>query len=129
MLPLLMRRGLWSPGVFAIVAIILLSVLQWRPCRHQAGVVALVMMVSSPLLMRRHLYHCHDDIVALIVLAPLPTLHRCCCPCCASVVFLIVLTYFLSRCMGVVTIIAPALLPLLSWRVCAIVLVLLPLSC
>jgi hypothetical protein len=78
--PLLMRRRLCSLSIFAVVAITLLPSLQWRCCHHQAGVVALVMMVSSPSSMRRHLCHCHDGIIALFVLAPLPTLHGCCRP-------------------------------------------------
>ncbi len=86
-------------------------------------------MASLPSLMRRHLCQCHDEVVALVVLAPLPTLHWHCGPCCAGIVVLIALTSLPSHCMGVVTIVAPVLLPPLSWCVCAIALVLLPLSC
>ncbi len=85
-------------------------------------------MVSLPLLMQRLLCHCHNGVVTLIALAPSPRLHRCCCPCCSGVVVLIALTSLLSRCMGVVTIIALVLLPLSTWRVCTVALVLLPLS-
>jgi hypothetical protein len=85
-------------------------------------------MTLLPSSMRRHCCHCHDGI-AIIVLAPLPTLHGCCCPCCAGNVILIALTSSPSCCMGVVTVVALALLPPSSWLVCAIALVLLPLSC
>jgi hypothetical protein len=85
-------------------------------------------MASSPSLMCRCLCHCCNGIVALIALAPLPTLHKCCCSCCAGFAVLVVLTYLPSCHIGVVTVIAPALLPSSSWRVCAIALVLFPLS-
>jgi hypothetical protein len=78
--------------------------------------------------MRRRLCHCHHGVVALVVLAPLPILHRCCCPCCTGAVVIIALTSLPSRCMAVVTVVAPVLLPPLSWHVYAVVLVLLPLS-
>ncbi len=118
-LPSLMRKHLCSPGTFAIIAIMLLPSLQWHHCCHQAGVVTHVTMASLPLSMCRRLCCCHDGIVALVALAPLPTLHRCCCPCCASVVVIILLTSLPSRCMGIVTIVAPVLLPPSSWHVCA----------
>ncbi len=127
--PLLMRRHLCSPCVFAVIRIKLLPLLRWRCCHCQAGVVALVTMASSALLMHRHLCHCHNDVVALVGLAPLPTLHGNCCPCCASVIVLIELTFLPSRCMGVVTVFAPVLLPPSSWRFCVVALVLSPLSC
>jgi hypothetical protein len=126
--PLSMRRRLCSPGIFAIAAIRLLPSLQWQHCPCQAGVVALVTMALSPSSMCRHLCCCHYGIVALIALVPSPTLHRHCCPCCNSVVVFIALTSFPSRRMDVDTIIAPALLPPLSWRVCTVVLVLSSLS-
>jgi hypothetical protein len=85
-------------------------------------------MALLPFSMHRHPCHCHNGIVALIALALLPTLHRCCCPCCTGVVVLIALTSSPSHCMGVITIVAPTLLPPSSWRVCTIALVLLPLS-
>jgi hypothetical protein len=116
-----MRRHLCSPGVFAINAITLLPLLQWRCCRHQAGVVTLVTMALLPLLMHMYLCHCHNGVVALIVLAPLPTLHRHCHPYCASVVFLIALTSLPSNCMGAVTVIgivAPGVFALLRWCHC-----------
>jgi hypothetical protein len=87
------------------------------------------MMALLPLSMHRHLCCCHNGVVALVALAPLPILPRHCCPCCTGVVVLIVLTSLPSRCMVVVTIDALALLLPLSWRVCAIALVLSPLSC
>jgi hypothetical protein len=123
-----MCRHLCSPGIFAIVAILLLPLSRWRHCRIQAGDVVLVTMASLPSLMCRRLCHGHNGIVALIALAPLPTLHGCCCPCNAGIVVLFLVTSLPSRCMGVVSVIAPALLPPLSWRVCTIALVLLPLS-
>jgi hypothetical protein len=85
-------------------------------------------MASLPLLICRHLCHCHNGVVALVALGPLPTLHGCCHPCCIGVVVLNALTSSPSRHMGIITIIAPALLPLSSWCVCTIALVLLPLS-
>jgi hypothetical protein len=122
----LMRRRLCSPGIFAIIAITLLphfnnivASLQWRCCHCQAGVVTLVMMVSLPSLMHRRLCRCHDGVVALVALAPLPILHWRYHPCCADIVIIILLTSLLSRCMGIVTIIAPLLLPPSSWRDCA----------
>jgi hypothetical protein len=124
-----MHRRLHSPGIFAVVAITLLPLLQWQRCHRQAGVIALVMMALSPSSMRRRLCHCHNGVVTLIALAPLSTLHKRCCPCCAGVVVLIALTSFPSHCMGVVTVIAPALLPPSSWRICTVPLVLFPLSC
>ncbi len=123
-----MRRCLCSPGIFAIIAILLLLLLQWLCCPLQAGVVALDTMVSLPLSMHRHLCRCHDGIVALIVLAPLPRLHERCCPHCTCVIVLIALTSLPSHLMGVVTVIAPMLLPQLTWCFCAIALVSLPLS-
>jgi hypothetical protein len=103
----------------SIVAITLLPLLKWHCCCHQAGVVALIMLASLPSSMRGHLCHCHDGIVALVALVPLPTLHGCCCPCCTKVAFIILLTSLPSRSMGVITVVAPALLSLSSWRVCA----------
>ncbi len=127
-LQLSMCRHLCSLGIFAIVAILLLPLTQWRCCRLQAGVVALVTMASLPSSMRRRLCHCHNDVAALVALVPSPTLHGHCCLCCTGVVILIALTSLLSHCMGIVTIVAPVLLPQLSCCVCTIALVLLPLS-
>jgi hypothetical protein len=124
----LMQRHLCSLGIFAIVMITLLPLLQWHCCCDQAGVVALVMMALLPSSVHRHLCCCHDGVVALIGLVPLPTLHGRCCTCCTSIVIFIVLTLLPSCCMGDVTIVAPALLPPSSWRVCAVELVSLPLS-
>ncbi len=124
-----MRRRLCSPGVFAVVAITLLPLLQWHCCHCQEGFVALVTMALLPSSMHRHLCHCHNGVVALVALAPLPILHGRCCPCCGGIIFLIALTYLPSQCMGVVTAITPALLPPLSWCVCVIAQVSLPFSC
>jgi hypothetical protein len=118
-LPLLMRKHLCSLGIFGIVAITLLPLLQWHHCHCQAGVVALVKMASLPSSMCRHLCHCHDGVVTLVALAPLPTLHGCCCPCHAGMVMVILLISLLSRCMGNVTIVTPLLLPPSRWHVCA----------
>jgi hypothetical protein len=127
--PLVMGRSHHSPGVFAVVAITLLSSSQWHHCHQHAGVVALVTMVSLPSSMHRNLCRCHDGAIALIVLASSSTLHGHCCPCCTAVVVIIMQTSLPSRCMGIVTIVVLALLPPLSWRVCVVMLVLLPLSC
>jgi hypothetical protein len=125
-LPLSMHRHLCSPGVFAIVEILLLPLLQWHCCHHQAGVLPSLQWPCCHRQCARHLCHCHDGFIALIALVPLSTLCGCCCPCCTCIVVLIVLTSLPSHRMG--TIVAPALLPPLSWHVCAIALVLLPLS-
>ncbi len=115
---LLMHRHHCKPGIFAIIVITLLPLLQGRCCHCQAGVVALVKMASSPSSILRHLCRCHDGIIALVAMAPLPTLHGRCCPCCTSVILVILLTSLSSHCMCVVTIIEPALLPPSSWCVC-----------
>jgi hypothetical protein len=99
----LMYRCLCSPGIFAIIAIMLLPLLQCCCCHHQAGVVILVTMASSPLSLCRHLCHCHDGVIALNIaraLSPFLHWHHCCYPtdlfaltlhghchrCCANVV-------------------------------------------
>ncbi len=125
---MLMRRHLCSPGIFAIVEILLLPLPKWHCCHLQVGVIALVTMVSLSSSMHRCLCHCHNGIVALIALVPLPRLHGHCCPHCTGVIVLIALTFLPSHCMGVVTVIAPVLLPPLTWCVCAVALVSLPLS-
>ncbi len=86
------------------------------------------MMASLQLVQCRRLWNRHNGIIALIALVPLLILYGHCCPCCANLVVLIALTSLPSRCMGVITIVAPSLLPLLSWHVCAVALVSLPLS-
>ncbi len=108
-------------NVVALVAMALLPSSSWCHCPHYNGVVAIIDT--------QHLCHCHDGVIALIVLVPLATLHRCCCPYCAGIVVLIALTSLPSLCMGVVTVITPALLPPSKWHVCAIALVSSPLSC
>jgi hypothetical protein len=119
-LSLLMCRCLCSPGIFAIIAIMLLPLLQCYCCYCQAGVVVLVMMASSPLSLHRHLCRCHDGVIALVALVPSPTLHGHFLPCCTSIIVMIPLTSLSSLCMGIVTIVAPTLLPPSSWRVCAV---------
>jgi hypothetical protein len=126
--PSLMCRRLCSPGVFAIATIIMLPLSQWHCCPCQAGIVALVTMALSPSSMCRCFCHCHYGVVAIIALAPSPKLHGHCCPCCACIVVLIALTFSPSCCMDVITIVAPALLPPLSWHVSTIALVLSHLS-
>ncbi len=91
-------------NVFALITMALLLSLSWCHCPHHKGIV------------------CHNGIVAFIALAPLPTLHGCCRSCCAGVVVLIVLTSLPSRRMGIVTVVALALLSP-SRHVCAIALV------
>jgi hypothetical protein len=52
---------------------------QWRHCRPQAGIIALVVMTSLSSLMCRHpCYHC-NDVVALVVMALLPLMRGCLC--------------------------------------------------
>ncbi len=119
-LPSLMRRHLCSPGIFAIVVITLFPLLQLHCCCCQAGVATFVTMASSPLSICRRLCSCHDGVAALVALVPLPTLHGHCCPYCTGIIFIILLAFLPSCCMGVVTVVAPALLPPLSWRVCAV---------
>ncbi len=115
-----MCRCLCSPGIFAIIAIMLLPSLQCPHCHCQAGVVVLVTMASSPLSLHKHLCRCHNGIIALVALVPSPTLHGCYPPCCTGMIVIIPLTSLLSLCMGIVTVVAPMLLPPSSWRVCAI---------
>jgi hypothetical protein len=105
-------------------------------CNNTVAHVAMASLPSSswcrcpwPLSIRRRLYCCHNGIIALIALVLLPTLHGHCCPCYTSIAVLIELTSLPSHCMGAVTGVALALLPLLSWHVCAVALVSLPLSC
>ncbi len=87
-----MCRYLCSPGIFAIIAIMVLPLLQCHCCHCQAGVVVLVMMASSPLSLRRHLCRCHDGVIALVALVPSPTLHGCYPPCCTGIIVIIPLT-------------------------------------
>jgi hypothetical protein len=115
-----MYRCLCSPGIFAIIAIMLFPLLQCCCCHCQAGVVVLVMMASSPLSLRKNICRCHDGIIALVALVPSPTLHRHYPPCCTGMIVIIPLTSLLSLCMGIVAVVAPMLLPLSSWRVCAV---------
>ena len=115
-----MCRCLSSPGIFAIIAIMLLPSLQCCPCHPQAGVVLLVTMASSPLSVRRHLCHCHDGVIALVALVLSTTLHRRYPPCCTGIIVIIPLTSLPSLCMGIVTVVAPTLLPPSSWHVCAV---------
>jgi hypothetical protein len=87
-------------NIVALVAMALLPSSSWccLPC-HNRVVAIINVQVSSPLSQ----WPCHP-----FVLVPLPTFHGRCPPCCAGVM------------MGIITVVAPALLPLLSWRVCAV---------
>ncbi len=89
-----MHRHLCSPGVFAFITIMLLPLSWWHCCCCQAGVVALVTMVSLPSLMCRHLHSC--------MMALLPLL--CWCHC--------------QHYTGVVALVALALLSLSRWPLC-----------
>jgi hypothetical protein len=71
----LMRRHLCSPGIFVIVEILLLPLLQWHQSGLLAGILTLVTMASSPSSMHSRLCHCNYYIIALVALAPLPRLH------------------------------------------------------
>ncbi len=55
---------------------VLFPSLQWYCCHPQAGIVALVAMVSLSSLMRRRPHRHHDGIVALVVMALLPLMCR-----------------------------------------------------
>jgi hypothetical protein len=115
-----MCRCFYSSGIFAIITMMLLPSLQCCRCHCQAGVVLLVTMAPSPLSLGKHLYHCHNDMIALFALVPSPTLHGHYPPCCTGIIVIIPLTSLLSLYMGNVTIVAPILFPPLSWRVCTI---------
>ncbi len=93
-LPLSMSRHLCSPGLFAVIVIILLSLSWWCHCHCQAGVVALVTMTLSPPSIHRYLHRCHNGTVALLRWGH--------CQHCTSIVALVV----------------PALLSLLRWPLC-----------
>jgi hypothetical protein len=116
----LMYRCLCSPGIFSIIAIMLLPLLQCCCCHHQAGDVVLVMMASSPLSLRRHLCRRHNGVIALVALVSLPTLHWSYPPCCTGIIVIIPLISLPSLCIGIVTVVAPMLSPSSSWRVCAV---------
>jgi hypothetical protein len=138
-LPLSMHRCLCSPGIFAIIAIFLLPLLQWCSCCLHAGVVALVTMASSPSSMRRHLCRYQDGVVtphctgtiANIAWALLPLLHQLCCLYCADLFALTLHEHHHSHCTGVVApvdlaclrcctgviaLVTLALLPLVHWH-------------
>ncbi len=90
---------------------------------HQAGVVALIVMVSLPS-MRRHLcccYNCnccpHDNGTIALVDAQgsLPLLSWCHCPCNNGIVALDLLWHCCPYCNGIVAVLNLALFPLLQW--------------
>ncbi len=127
-LPSSMHRCLHSPGIFAIVTITDIVVLiaiaslllsSWCCCPSHNGIVAIIdAQVYLPLSQWHCCPHCAGAIAQIIrVLLPLLCQH---CH---------LIDYLPSQCMGIVTVIAPVLLSLLSWRLCAIVPFLSPLSC
>ena len=61
--------------------------------------------------------HC-TGVFAVLVLASLPLLHCCLCPCCALGSLLLLPFCLNCCCTGVVALIAVASLPLLHWRLC-----------
>jgi hypothetical protein len=71
--------------VIAIVALITMTLLPLSMCRHpcycQAGIIALVTMVSLPLI--------RNGVVALVAMTLLPSSSRRCCPCCNDDVVII----------------------------------------
>jgi hypothetical protein len=99
-------------NIVALVAMALLLSSSWCCCPCHDRVVAIIDAQVSLMLSQ---WPCRP-----FALAPLPTFHGHCPPCCIGVIIPIVLTFLPSRYMGVVTIVAPALLPLLSWCVCAV---------
>ncbi len=98
----------------AVMALLPLSSWCCRP--HHNGITAIVNSQVSLLLSR---WCCCP-----LALEPLPTLHGRC-----GIVVSIAQASLPSHQMGIITIDAPALLPLSSWYVCTIALVSLPLSC
>ncbi len=93
-LPLLMCRGLCRPGIFAIITITLLPLLQWCCC--------CVNLVSLPL-SRWHHCHCwYAGVFALVMMAFLPLL-RCC---------------YCQHCMGDIILVALVSLSLSRWPLC-----------
>jgi hypothetical protein len=128
-LPLSMCRHLCSPGTYVVVAITLLSLSQWHCCHCQAGVVALITMALLPLLIPRHLPHCHIGVIAARALLLL--LRRCChpycadlftltlyghCHCCCTGVVAPIKLACLCRCTGVAALVTLVLLPLVRWH-------------
>ncbi len=133
-----------------------------RPCRNGVAIANAQASLQS-----RHLCSCHDNVVALVVMAMLLSSIWCCCPHHNDVVAIVnvqaslpvSLWHCCLHCAGAIAIIARVVLlflcwccrpycsnlfpltshgrchrrctgivPLSSWRVCAVVLVLLPLS-
>jgi hypothetical protein len=104
---------------------VLLPLLQWRHCRPQAGIIALVAMASTLVVkaslpsMRRHLCHCKAGILALRTMVSLPLIHD-------GVVALVAMALLLStswhcrpHCNGTIVIInAQASSPSSQWHCC-----------
>jgi hypothetical protein len=95
-------------AIIAIVTILLSSPLLMRrhPCRFQAGIVALIKMTLLLLIC--------DGIIALIVMTLLPPLSKRCCPCFNGIVVIIDLIVLVACYQSVIVAInAQASLPLL----------------
>ncbi len=107
-------------GIFTIIAITIIVLMAMAslplsmhrcPCCHQAGVVALVTMASSPLIC--------IGVVALVVMALLPSLSWCSCPCCNGVIIITsVIVLIACHQAGIVALVVMALLPLMHRRLC-----------
>jgi hypothetical protein len=105
----------------AIAMMVLLPLSNWCCCPHHDGVVTIIdAQVSLPLSQWHHPPHCTGTI-ANIAWALLPLLRWHCCPYCADLFALMSHGHHHRCCTGVV--------PPLVWHVCAIALVLSPLSC
>ncbi len=133
-LPLLMRRRLCSPGIFAAVRIVLLLSLHWQHCHHQ--VIKLVLLPSSRWHCCHHPCTCIFTIVMVVLLPSLRQhhcqhwhccphctdlfpimLHGCCKHCSTSIVAPIELTC-LRHCIGIVALSMLALAYLLRGPLC-----------
>jgi hypothetical protein len=89
---------------------VLLPLLMHRhPCCCQAGIVALVTMALSPLIC--------DCVVALIMMALLPSSSWRCCPCCNGVIVIIDVFALVAHWQaGVIAANAQGSSPLLQWQ-------------
>jgi hypothetical protein len=121
-------------GIVALVAMALLPSM----CRHLCIIViviaALMMMVLSPLSIRRHPCRCQDGVVALVTMALLPLIHdgvvalvmlHCPHPQAGIVAFVAMALPSSSmrrrpcrHCDGIVALVAMVLLPLMQRRLC-----------
>ncbi len=127
LLPLLMRRHLCccQTSLVALVAHHWADIVTLIAC-HQAGIVALVVIVSLSSMRRRlcHCCHCnccpHDDGIIAVVDAqePLPLSSWLHCPCNKGVVTLDLQRHCCPRCDGIVAVLKLASLPSLQWCCC-----------